>query len=999
MRSHKTNLIVLALMSCYLVSCVNDSLQEPVSADRVTYSISDIHLEDVMEETTRSLFTGADSEINEISLFAFGTDGNILTYSEGAGSEYAGKTIEYYAGEGEAIRWLLPSSGDAFDIYAVANMGDLTGRYQTLQALLTAQEMEYCMTTTADMNSSGIPMRGILSGILGDSQIILPMKRIVAKFSLTLKDMTDSESGAVYKLVSFDVHNANGSVGIFTENDYASSGELVDLMEYASEDDIVALNAGESVSFYIPENTQTAAGRYSLSGNTDWGLTNKLLGEKYSLMNSVGVADGRLSECTYVELTFSRQLDGLRSEITKYLYLGKDCKNNFDVTRNCVTNLTLSMTGYADGPTVEYITSTIIPTAGITYEARFIATKHFCDYTDIKLKISNKSTGETYDWPYSCTIEDRTYNDDGSWNAVLVFSIDIPSDAEFSYDELLFGYIDSCVITETDADGSSDCEIDLTLTGGWWDNDVTYDVYISSNGSRIYESSSVYLGTYNVSSGSSISLLQSEWQSIVDGFTGKRYLMFVESGNNEQTYRADLTVADAKPAFEELAAGTAKALDVSDFESNGSLWICDNWWYGNIDSEMYVYASDVNYSSGKYAGAAGLNMRYAYYDPDSGNYIAAPIGTVYNYSGDEESDISQPSSVWIDLYDYYKENHGIDFFFSYSPTVSDYILRSDTYTSALSYSYYMDYEFFIPVPENEENDEMFRKLINGIGYDIYMASNEHYGLFITDSSPMDAVDGSSSKLSFSLYGYNGAGVATEITDDIEWSYSTNSLKFWDQGKGTSFDGSLTNSNYSGQTYEVTATYKGVSVSKYGYFPYIKSASVSGAPATGYFYKGLNNYSGVSLLWNTGHKTQSSNYTCTYESSNGSVLSSVDEGDNFRYRLRPNEACYAVYDEDRPGLYSPGTYYGYSSYGTLINPVQYIYKYIEVNSADGSRMRFSPRTVRTSDNMYSTTTYEVIDWSYEIIAADETGTYVYVGKTGSGSDPLYFRKEILRLHLK
>lgn len=311
-----------------LVSCVND-ITEPDKD--VSYVRSRVSLQDTMYEDTKSVFVGDDSHIGSITLFAFAKDGSLLTYDSAAGSDLAGKPVECFSETGDKIEWVLPSSGEPFDIYAVANLGDLTGQFASVDNLLKSASMVWQSKNLADCSESGIPMRGIVEDVLGGSEIILPMKRVVARYDLTLKP----EGLETMKILQFDICNIKSTVNVFGENEYATSGTLINITEKATQEDLKTLNEGGTVSFYVSENMQTTAGRYDLTGlNDKWLETNNAFVKPYG-------KSGIDSECTYVDFIYCLKDD----EGTKghyYLFLG-DARTNFDVERGKKTNLSVSL--------------------------------------------------------------------------------------------------------------------------------------------------------------------------------------------------------------------------------------------------------------------------------------------------------------------------------------------------------------------------------------------------------------------------------------------------------------------------------------------------------------------------------------------------------------------------------------------------------------------------------------------------------------------------------
>ena len=99
--------------------------------------------------------------------------------------------------------------------------------------------------------------------------------------------------------------------------------------DYASRNDLEALNAGEQVSFYMLENCQ---GRI-LDGNTDpWAKVPENIPGKESL-------------CTYLEVGGMFKTGFFyQGSVTYRLYLGQDSVSDFDIRRNTLMNASLYLT-------------------------------------------------------------------------------------------------------------------------------------------------------------------------------------------------------------------------------------------------------------------------------------------------------------------------------------------------------------------------------------------------------------------------------------------------------------------------------------------------------------------------------------------------------------------------------------------------------------------------------------------------------------------------------
>lgn len=336
MRRRLFNILAAAVLLPAFQSCIHDGLVEAEDGVSVGsgYRMVEVVLDDPMSDDTKSVFGGDDSAVKSLSLFAFDENSHIMVYDESAGSK-AGQKIELFAEEGESIRWLLPETGP-YSVYAVANMGDITGKYETLGMLVYDKNLECNTESISDFDDTGIPMRGIVRGFPGGESLSIPLTRIMARYDLRLTGFEDA-TGNTYKMVSCKTYNANGSVHVFGENEHAEAEEVVDLYDMATPSDIEALNAGQTVSFYLPENMQTTANGYTAGEAEHW----KQAGENLSSEARSVVTNFRFEG-------IKTNSNGVETPFTWHFYIGPYGLAPFDIKRNTVTTVSLDMAGNND---------------------------------------------------------------------------------------------------------------------------------------------------------------------------------------------------------------------------------------------------------------------------------------------------------------------------------------------------------------------------------------------------------------------------------------------------------------------------------------------------------------------------------------------------------------------------------------------------------------------------------------------------------------------------
>lgn len=298
-------LLIVASVMCLLSSCAemeNDGGQIREDAEDMTFVLKDL------QDFTRSSITPSETVVNDISVFAY-YDGFLLT----SGHWNAGEVIS-----------LSLDVGETYDFYALANMGDVT-----LPVLLKdVEDFIYRIDDVADLDTD-LPMCWSLKGYSPDPSVPveIEMTRLVSKVVL---DVDCGDTGL--RVTGVALMQAPLSVQPFASDGSKALSGMVSAGDHATAADLLILNHGGQVPFYVLENMQGTL----LPGNTD-------------PMNKVPVKmDGKSDVCTYVEVECEFESDSGREGTAIYrMYLGKDETTNFDVVRNCVLRLSLTLT--ADG--------------------------------------------------------------------------------------------------------------------------------------------------------------------------------------------------------------------------------------------------------------------------------------------------------------------------------------------------------------------------------------------------------------------------------------------------------------------------------------------------------------------------------------------------------------------------------------------------------------------------------------------------------------------------
>lgn len=258
--------------------------------------------------------TAEDDLMKDICLFVFASDGALACEGhwvvgvEGAGAPSFSPSLQ------------LPKG--TFSVYAVANVGDLTGRFDTEQDMHSGLK---CRMNLSQWQSAGLPMAGNKSiEVNGDTNVSLGMDRLVAKYSLLL-DASGMNHGGRLTVQDVVLRQCPEHVYPFAGSESSARNDVRYLDgDSSSQSDIVAINAGKTLDLYVPENMQGEDRSISLSSQ------------------KVPAHLGSPEECTYLEVSCTYENEGIRSDDLKYrMYLGKNSTWSFDVVRNTSNLLTL----------------------------------------------------------------------------------------------------------------------------------------------------------------------------------------------------------------------------------------------------------------------------------------------------------------------------------------------------------------------------------------------------------------------------------------------------------------------------------------------------------------------------------------------------------------------------------------------------------------------------------------------------------------------------------
>ena len=290
------------------------------------------------EDATRSLISIEAEDFKKASLFAFyHSTGKIAVYPESAGDQVGTGPVAIEVTE-KQFNWALPI-GQALDIYIIVNYGDELGitlesyrgnadlTESTLDALkFTALDNVYM----SDVEASGIPMSGVVHTTLANenSPLNVTVKRLFAKYVLKF-DLSDlTTSNASLQALHIVTENVNTEVPFFQDNFKQTVRSKFKEYDRASDLDLEQIQSGQPIVLYVPENCQGS-------------ISNPIADKWYNVQGFLG---SKVANCTYVDMAVKIvDAEGCWKNYNAAMYLGSDCRTNFDVVRNVSTAITVKI--------------------------------------------------------------------------------------------------------------------------------------------------------------------------------------------------------------------------------------------------------------------------------------------------------------------------------------------------------------------------------------------------------------------------------------------------------------------------------------------------------------------------------------------------------------------------------------------------------------------------------------------------------------------------------
>lgn len=314
----KKLLTLLSMAVGIFAACQQEDIIQPNEVPDSDKVIVNLAIDGEEEIGTKSVVTIAESGIADITLFIF-QDGKC---SEAIYATPTNGKLNIVSEKGYA-------SNASIDVYGVLNMGDRRSEVSIGGSVSTLGNLVYNMGALTSLNSNGFPMAGSVTNAPVGTPFTIHMRRLTAKYGFKIN--TSNLKYGKFTVTSLQFKNAMRYAYPFVEQNkatatsqiYASSGD------YATSNNITALNNGFGINFYALENCQGTL----LPGNTDpWQKIPSNISSKKDL-------------CTYIEVkgTYTDNSGGLTATHTYRMYLGQDNTTNFDVIRNTMFDYTLGL--------------------------------------------------------------------------------------------------------------------------------------------------------------------------------------------------------------------------------------------------------------------------------------------------------------------------------------------------------------------------------------------------------------------------------------------------------------------------------------------------------------------------------------------------------------------------------------------------------------------------------------------------------------------------------
>ncbi len=286
-------------MLTLLCGCERGRLEDSVEKSSLSISLS---LKEIIAQT-KAAPTVIEDAVSDINIFAYNAEGHLIS-------------SRFVRNPAMEVDLEVPV-GQECSLYAIANVGDLTGVSQARTADGIVQ-MEWWMADSMTDSEGRPPLSGrIPAPVYAGEPVFLSLDRLLSKFRIILDTTSLDEDVSKFDVKRIGLKNLNRRVGYFHPGKAESEEDILpDGMYYEEAEIYPAFSAG--LDFYLPENAQGDL----LSDNIE--EETHVPGSPY---------DGL---CSYVEFVVDYRSRTQYNDSLIYRYYLHDGRqlDNFDVLRN-----------------------------------------------------------------------------------------------------------------------------------------------------------------------------------------------------------------------------------------------------------------------------------------------------------------------------------------------------------------------------------------------------------------------------------------------------------------------------------------------------------------------------------------------------------------------------------------------------------------------------------------------------------------------------------------
>ena len=342
----KKRLLLTLVPTILLAAGCNREVDLSQNRDRIEYAPVTVRI--ATEEDgpdTRSLLPIEAECFRNAALFAFGSDGRLLTYR----NVEDGKNVAIRVTQ-KTFEWVLPMN-TPMEIYALVNYPSLLELGLSVNnPNLTKADLDNmtfsCPTVSAfsDLEVNKLPMTGIVRKTITNygEGLEVKVKRLFAKYDILFDASSFTEKGYTLTSGYMEARNCNTKVPYFGNGFKvdARHGSLTASMDRLTDAQLLALFDKSLPDFDAnhPERDRTATLYFLENCQGDIGTASSWEQVYYELGKSA------MKYATYVEVYLTATKNGKSEDFRYRIYLGKtDQKSNFDVQRNLSKQLTLTL--------------------------------------------------------------------------------------------------------------------------------------------------------------------------------------------------------------------------------------------------------------------------------------------------------------------------------------------------------------------------------------------------------------------------------------------------------------------------------------------------------------------------------------------------------------------------------------------------------------------------------------------------------------------------------